>query len=134
METKTERVKAVKPCGKQDNYGNYSYIVDFENGDSGFFKTKTDQVGSIGLIVGQEFEYTIEKKTSGAGKEYFVIGKPKKEKPAFSSQKDPATQKMIVAQNSMTNAVNYGVAHGLDTEDIYKVANDMFNWVMKKGE
>lgn len=77
METKTNKVKEVKPYGdgNPDKFGNLSAIVTFENGDSGFNKFK----GTCKFITGQDMEYTIDKRTSNAGKEYTVIGVPKKD-------------------------------------------------------
>lgn len=76
METKTGKVKEVKPYGdgKLDENGNVSVIISFENGDSGFNKYR----GSCKFVVGQEQEYIYEKKTSKAGKEYTTITVPKK--------------------------------------------------------
>lgn len=75
METKTNVVKAVRPTGRQDQYGNWSFNVTFDNGDEGLLTTKTDQVGSIGVVVGKEFTYDIEKRTSASGKDWFKISK-----------------------------------------------------------
>lgn len=134
METKTDRVKAVKPYGNQDQYGNYSYIVEFENGDNGFFKTKTDQVGTLGLVVGQPFDYTIEKKTSGAGKEYFVIAKPKTQFNGAGKQADPARQKSIEKQCALKCAVELHKDGGaIDIEQILETAKKLNTWLLGGG-
>jgi len=134
-ETKTSVIKAVKPLPNQDQYGNFTYSVEFENGESGLLTTKTDQVGSIGLIVGKEFEYDIEKKVSKAGKDWFKISKPQKEfKPMGGQSKDPAVQKMIVAQSSISSAVEFLKSRQPATaEDVLQVAEKFFNYVMSKG-
>lgn len=133
METKKERVKAVKPYGTQDQYGNYSYIVEFENGDNGFFKTKSDQVGSIGLVVGKEFDYTIEKKTSQAGKEFFVIGRPKA---PFNPQGGrQVNEKSIIAQVALKCASEcmQQSQEGHNPEKVILMAEKFNEWILKKS-
>lgn len=133
METKKDRVKAVKPYGTQDQYGNYSYIVEFENGDNGFFKTKTDQVGSIGLVIGQEFEYTIEKKLSKAGKEFFVIAKPKAAfNPGGGRQ---VNEKSIIAQVALKCACQtmQQSQEGHSPEKVLAMADKFNSWLLTKS-
>lgn len=133
METKTANVKQVKPLPNQDKYGNYSYNLEFDNGDSGLFSTKTDQVGSIGIIVGQPFTYVIEKKISALGKDWFKITKPVLENKFSGGQgKDPAVQKMIIAQSSLSSAVEYMKSRQpSNSDDVLEVAKKFYDWVIK---
>jgi len=71
-ETKTSKVKELKHLDRQDNYGNWSHVVTFDNGDSGFCNTK-DKEGAT-YAEGKELTYQIEEKTSKDGtKKYYTI-------------------------------------------------------------
>lgn len=136
METKTATVKQVKPLPNQDKYGNFSYNLQFDNGDEGLFSTKTDQVGSIGIIVGQPFTYVIEKKVSAAGKDWFKISKPQVDNgfQKGGQSKDPAVQKMIIAQSSLSSAVEFYKGSTLDTDDLLVCAKKFYDWVIKTAK
>jgi hypothetical protein len=68
------KVTKVTRMDKKDSYGNTSFIVEMENGDKGFYTSKTEDQKRF--VVGQESEYNIEKKVGNAGKEYFKITIP----------------------------------------------------------
>lgn len=81
METKKAVVKTVRMSRdkttaepSKDQYGNYSFTVTFDNGDSGFHRSKEEVCF---FKEGQEMEYAIEKKVGSTGKEYFNITRPK---------------------------------------------------------
>lgn len=138
MEHKKATVKTVKPLQGQDKYGNFSYNVEFDNGDSGLFSSKTDQVGSIGLIVGKEFEYTIEKKTAASGKDWYRISKPKDQnftQGGHSNNVDnDLKQRMIVAQNALGNAVEFYKGSTLDIDDTLACAKKFYDWVINTSK
>lgn len=134
METKTANVKSVRPLPNQDKYGNYSYNIEFDNGDSGLFSTKTDQLGSIGIIIGKPFTYCIEKKTSQSGKDWFKLSKPQSENRFTGGQtKDPAIQRMIIAQSSISSAVEFSKnKQPMSSDDVIIVAQKFYDWVIQK--
>jgi hypothetical protein len=109
-ETKTSKVKELKSFGTQDDHGNWSHVVKFENGDSGFCKTK-DQTGTA-FAVGTEMEYTIEQrsKKDGSGT-YFTVKKAYKEKSPYGFQgaakgRDVKDYKCEAVMIAATNAAN----------------------------
>lgn len=77
METKKSVVKEIKNLNKKDSYGNSSFVVTLENGDSGFYACKADLPK---FKVGEELEYEFEAKPrkDGSGT-YNKISLPKSE-------------------------------------------------------
>ncbi len=81
--TQTSKVTELKHLDGTDNYGNYSHIVKFENGDGGFCRTK-DPDGKV-YAVGTEVEYEIEERTKKDGvSKYNVIKKVRKDTSPYS--------------------------------------------------
>ena len=66
--------KKITRFDKVDSYGATSFAIDFENGQGGYYSTKTPD--AIKFVVGTEIEYNIEEKESKAGKKYFKITLP----------------------------------------------------------
>lgn len=92
--TMKSKVTKVTKMDKQDSYGNTSFVIEFENGDKGFYTSKSaDQTK---FIVGKEADYNIEKKTGSTGKEYFKITVPQDQQGGFNKggkpQVDPRIQ------------------------------------------
>lgn len=122
METKTSKVKKVvsaKPY--TGTHGTTIYHnLEMENGDKINIGKKTEQK------VGYELTYEI----IDEGQEYNKAKSAKKEEvQSGPAVKNEGVQKLIVAQNSMTNAVNYGIAHGLSYEEIKEYAKKMYKEV-----
>ena len=75
---KTDKVKEVKDLQRTDNYGNHSFIVSFENGDSGFMNSK-EKVSTY-FVVGRSVEYDVDEKPKKDGSgTYTTIKRPKKD-------------------------------------------------------
>lgn len=55
---KKARVTKVTKFDKVDNYGNTSFSIEFDNGDKGFYSTKTPD--KIPFIAGNVADYVIE--------------------------------------------------------------------------
>ena len=91
----------------KDNYGNISFNVSFENGDKGLWKV---QKNFDYFKEGQEAEYTIEKKVSAKGNEYFVIGIPKQDK-SFGGGSKYTPKKKIAYKADM---IGYGFSYAKD--------------------
>jgi len=66
--------KKITKFDKVDSYGATSFAIDFENGQGGYYSTKSPD--AIKFVVGQEIDYNIEEKESKAGKKYFKITLP----------------------------------------------------------
>lgn len=74
---KKATVTKVTKMEKKDSYGNTSYIVEFNNGDKGFYSTASEDQKKF--LPSQEAEYNIEEKEGKGGKKYSKITTPKME-------------------------------------------------------
>lgn len=68
------KVTKITKMDKKDSYGNTSFIVEFENGDKGFYNSQSEN--QTNFVVGIEAEYNIEKKIGKNNKEYFKVTLP----------------------------------------------------------
>lgn len=71
---KKSKVTKVTKFDKVDSYGNTSFSIELENGDKGFFSTKSQE--QTKFVVGKEAEYNIEEKEAKKGGTYFKITLP----------------------------------------------------------
>lgn len=136
MENKNAIVTKVTKMDKQDNYGNFSYVVEFSNADKGFYTTKEAEQKKF--VVNQTVEYTIEKKTGSTGKDYCKVALPKAEG-GFQGggagfKKQPGSvgsfclsysKDILVAQ--ITNPM--GNAKPMATDEMFSLAEKMYNWL-----
>lgn len=130
---KTSKIKTVvssKPF--TNNYGTTIYHnLEMENGDKISIGKKTEQK------VGWELTYEI----TDEGQEYNKAKSVKKEEQANPvsngsssfAPKNEWVQRLIVAQNSMTNATNYGIEMGMSLEEVESTAKRFFNFVIQLG-
>jgi hypothetical protein len=74
---KKSKCTEINNLNKADDYGNHNFIIKFENGDSGFFRTKDEKASQF--EVGKEATYIFEEipKKDGTGT-YTKITLPKK--------------------------------------------------------
>ena len=132
MEIKTSKIKTVVQCKFHQSSGNYYHNLEMENGDKINIGKKKQQ--SVGWeltyeIVDEGQEYN---KAKSAKKEEMV--NPVNNNSNFPAPKNEGVQRMIVAQNCITNAVNYCSIHNpVEDKDILKTAQIFFDWVMAKG-
>lgn len=75
---KKDKVKEVKNLNKKDDYGNSNFIVTFENGDSGFFRTKDENASQFKVGVETTYIFEEKPKRDGTGT-YTKISLPKKD-------------------------------------------------------
>lgn len=71
---KKSKVTKILKMDKKDNYGNTSFIIEFENGDKGYYRSKTEE--QTKFILQKDSEYNIEEKTGGTGSKYYTITVP----------------------------------------------------------
>jgi hypothetical protein len=90
---KKAKVKKITKMDKVDSYGNTSFIIEFENGDKGFYTSKN--ADQRNFVVGSEAEYVIEEKEGKEGKKYFKITLPKVEGQAFQRGGKPQVEPRI---------------------------------------
>lgn len=76
---KAKTIKVIKTVNgdgsaKKDAYGNFSFIIELDNGDKGYYNSKSEDQKKF--VVGQETEYVIEERTGSTGSKYFKITTP----------------------------------------------------------
>lgn len=59
------KVVKITKMEKKDSYGNTSFVLEFENGDRGFYTSKNEDQKKF--VVGQEAEYNLEVKQGSKG-------------------------------------------------------------------
>lgn len=127
---KAKCIKITK-MDKKDNYGNTSFIIDLENGDSGFFRSKDEN--QTKFAVGQETEYNIEEQTGQTGKKYYKITIPQSEKPSFGGggrpQQDPRVQMISFAMAYTKDLV---VAGKVELKDLGTQFDILYNEMIGK--
>lgn len=125
-------VTKITKMDKKDSYGNTSFVIEFDNGDKGFYVSKNESQTKFILL--EEAEYNIEKKVgSTSGKEYFKITVPQAEgaKP-FSGggfKQDPKVQ-MISFSASYTKDLVVGGK--VPMADFEKEFNKIYNLMIGK--
>lgn len=112
MEKKAKVTKVTK-FDKVDNYGNTSYSVEFENGDKGFFTTKSPDQKQF--IIGNVADYDItehtKKDNSGTYNKIKVPGEAQSFKPgAGKFQQDPKIQFISFAASYTKDIICAGKA------------------------
>lgn len=111
------KVTKVTRMDKQDNYGNTSFVIEFENGDKGFYTSKSPE--QTKFIVGNVADYNIEKKTGSTGKEYFKIIVPQEQGFGFKGGKpqvEPRIQMISFAAAYTKDLIVGGKANLIDFE------------------
>jgi len=124
METKKARVTKITKIEQKDQYGNTSFIIEFENGDKGYYRSKNEL--QTKFIANNVADYVIEEKIGSKGK-YYSVKPPQSEKPAFGGRpvQDPKTQMISFAMAYAKDLVVAGKVAMVDLptvfETIYKV-------------
>lgn len=127
---KTAKVTNVQSNGtwQSPNGLMYKWDIDFDNGDHGQAMTKDQEHKT--WVVNEIVSYTLEpnKNPQYPGK----LTRIKEDKPFTPNQsKDPAVQKMIIAQSSLSSAVEFYKGSTLDTDDLLVCAKKFYDWVIK---
>lgn len=143
-EIKKSKVLSVKKMGNKDTYQNVSYLISFENKDSGWYKTKDEN--QTKFKEGEEIEYKIEGQTGKSGKVYYKISLPQQMPPfkggfkpaiTFEQQKEleVARQRSIEKQAAFEKASQYVNTLNMQnppiktTEDeVIKIADKYLKW------
>jgi len=94
---KKAKTTKITQMAQKDSYGNTSFVIDFDNGDRGFYTSKNEN--QTKFVVGQETEYLIEAKEGKKGT-YYKITLPQTEpfqKSAGRPQIEPRIQMISFA-------------------------------------
>jgi hypothetical protein len=89
---KKARVTKLTRMDKLDNYGNTSFIIEFDNADKGFYTSKNPN--QTKFIVGNVADYSIEEKQGSKGVYYKITapGDSQGFKPGGKAPVDPKVQ------------------------------------------
>lgn len=77
---------------KVDSYGNTSFVIEFQDGQKGFYTSKDPN--QTKYVVGQETEFNLEEREGKNGKKYNKISLPQTQKP-FSGGGRPAPEPRV---------------------------------------
>lgn len=100
METKKALVTKVTKFEKKDNYGNSSFLIEFKNGDKGYYNSKNENQDKF--VAGIESDYTIDEKIGKTGNLYWKItspGEPQGFQKGGKPQIDPRIQMISFAMS-----------------------------------
>lgn len=125
-------VTKVTRFDKKDQHGNTSFLIEFRNGDKGYYNTKDENQSKF--VKDLESEYEIEEKISQAGKSYFKITLPGDVKPQFKGgggrpQVEPRIQMISFAAAYTKDLV---VAGKFGMNDFDKEFNRIYNIMISK--
>lgn len=127
-------VTNVQANGSFDStYGTfYRFEIEFENGDAGQYSSKSQ--AQTKFVIGQEAFYTLA--TNGKFTNVKPAENPSAPRQSFSGGKSfgksPEESDRISRMNSLTNAINWHVAHGGDLADVLSTASS-FEHFIKNG-
>lgn len=83
MEIKNAQVTRLVKSATADNYGKWSFHLEFSNGDKGYYNTKNGD--QLYFVHGAPADYLIEAKTSKTGSTYYVITHPEEKAASVAS-------------------------------------------------
>lgn len=129
---KKSKVTKVLKMDKKDGYGNTSYIIEFENGDKGYYTSKSDNQNKF--VPGQEAEYEIEKKQGKNGNEYFKVKPPASEgQQSFRGGGRPQVAPRIqMISFSMSYAKDLVVAGKIEVKELPMHFDIIYNEMISK--
>lgn len=126
-------IKSINNDGspKTDNYGNFSFIIEFENGDKGFYTSKSEDQKKF--VAGQEAEYIIEEKTGGTGRKYFKVTTPKNENSFSGGFKSKAPEPRIqMISFAMSYSKDLVVAGKIEFKELGTAFEVIYNEMISK--
>ena len=115
----TKTTKSVNSDGsaKKDTYGNFSFIIELDNGDKGYYASKSED--QTKFVVGKEAEYLIEEKEARYGGKYYKITVPQAEgSKSFGGGRPTVDPKVQMISFSMSYAKDLVVAGKVDLDDL----------------
>lgn len=132
MEKKSKVTKVTK-MDKKDNYGNTSFVVEFDNNDKGFYTSKNEEQKNF--VVGQEATYLIEEKEGSTGKKYCKVSIPQAQggfnKGGGKPGHVPVDPRVQMIGFSTSYAKDLVVAGKVSIGDLSKYSNEIFQNMIK---
>lgn len=125
------KVTKVTKFDKTDSYGNTSFTIEFENGDKGYYTSKSADQKKF--VVGEETQYHIEEKVGKNGKSYFKVTPPQSEfaGKAFGG-KAPVDPRVQMISFAMAYCKDLVVAGKVPITDMEKQFNSIYNVMTAK--
>lgn len=120
-------VTKITKMEKIDSYGNTSFIIEFDNGDKGFYSTKNAEQNYF--VVGKDAEYNIEAKQGSKGTYYKVTTTQKEFSGGFKKQIDPKVQMISFA---MAYSKDLVVSGKVDLKDLGQTFERMYQSMISK--
>lgn len=123
-------VTKVTKFDKKDSYGNSSFLIEFKNGDKGYYNSKDENQSKF--VVDKEVEYEIEEKISAAGKSYFKISLPQSAKPFTGGGRPQVEPRIQMISFSASYSKDLIVAGKAGLHEFEKVFNQIYNVMVSK--
>lgn len=116
---------------KKDTYGNTSFIIELDNGDKGFYTSKSEDQKKF--VVGQESEYLIEQKQGAKGPyNKITIPQPEGGGRPFGSGKAQVDPKVQMISFAMSYTKDLIVGGKIPMTDMEKEFNRIYNTMTSK--
>jgi hypothetical protein len=126
---KKARVTKITKMDKLDNYGNTSFIIEFDNADKGYYNSKN--ANQTKFVVGNVADYSIEEKQGSKGV-YYKITTPQ-EPGAFKGSGRPQVEPRIqMISFSMSYCKDLIVAGKVPMSDLEKEFNRIYTVMISK--
>lgn len=117
---------------QKDSYGNTSYVVTMDNGDSGFYTSKSEDQNKF--VVGVEIEYLIEEKIGKTGRTYHKITLPQADQ-GFQKGgmgRPPQDPRVQMISFSMSYCKDLIVAGKVELKDLPSMFDIIYNEMINK--
>jgi len=131
MDAKKAKVTKITKMDKLDSYNNTSFVIEFENGDKGFYTSKNPDQKKF--IIGNVADYTIEQKQGSKGS-YFKITVPQ-DAPTFKGGgfgKAPVDPKVSMISYAGSYTKDLVVAGKVQMADFEKEFNKIYSLFISK--
>jgi hypothetical protein len=125
---KKAKVTKITQMEKKDNYGNTAFIVEFDNGDKGFYNSKNPN--QTKFVVGNVADYAIEEKQGSKGV-YYKITIPQEAK-VFGGARPAVDPKVQMISFAMSYCKDCIVAGKVPLSDLEKEFNRIYNVMISK--
>lgn len=128
---KKAKVTKITKMDKKDTYGNTSFIIELDNGDKGFYNSKSEDQKKF--VVGNVADYEIEEKQGTKGK-YFKITVPQSEAVFIKGGKAPVDPRAQFIGFSAAYAKDLVVAGKVTIENMNAFSDTIFKNMIKLYE
>ncbi len=131
---KKAKVTSITKMDKKDNYGNTSFVISFDNGDKGYYRSKNED--QTKFVIGNVADYVIEEKTGSTGALYYTVTLPKTDQPfqkgGGGMGKPVQDPKISMISFSMSYCKDLIVAGKVPIQDLEKEFNRIYTVMISK--